>query len=1174
MPAHRIVGFLTALVLALAGSVATLHAEDEPASPTITVGGESLGATALRAREASVRAALAKLNEGPAVDPEARKLATEPRVALASALETAIELRERIAEAPASAKKLKAEIERAQAKRQSLAQKLAQPVTLPEVVNDDVIRELEAASAKAAQDVLNLGDVLQKLEDALKKRVTDFDALPAVQAERKARAEKLLAELEKTAEDAVQARQLLSVQITTSQVRRGLADLRKAHHVVLLELDTQQRDLVSVQLEAARLQQEIANAQRAKARVARQAQLDEEAKIRELEAQQKLRDVALASTPAAKAIARLKALLLRMQTESTQDQKSISVLKTLRDEGSAIAQTAKTRLASIQLLYPVGTALEPWQREGLAEQIRLQDQDRAAFDRFRSGEDMRGLNALMAQTLIRNGRIEIFDHRLAAAQDRIERTDDEALRVASIERELEHSRDEDYRFWLKARLDFLRGQANLQPADVARLRVTWEQYTSDIKKTVKARREALAEIRSTGEDLRKEIQEAATSLEARRDHLAGITFWLRETPLFSDDNWAATAEEAGELAERTGSLPADVVASVKGVTEESSGVRGRTFLVYAFLLLALFFGLRLRRRLVGTGLLALPIRSLSRWGRGRRVIALFYRAAWIPAIVLIAALYVNAEVFSGRALGTGLLALAVMYAGWGFARGLNHALFTPDEAGDSVVACDLRSALGARRVVGALVFGSGVFLGLLLIFRAAEAPHLARLVGFAWGALAALIGAWLVMRHDVLTVFVPPGRGGLMTRTLRGLLRVVWPLVVLLGCGILALDALGYRTAAAFYATRVLWCALAFLALGIVHGVLRALIHRRLAPVAPTEDEDVADQPDRLQLGARFFGGLLTAALVIGLFVTISAVFDLRPSDWSRIGAVNITGGESGTGLTLGRIVRAFLMFWVGLGLARFLRDIVRSVLRARQVHKGSRYVVRTLLFYTLVTLGTLAALSALGIEMSQFGWFLTAAGVGIGFGLQEIISNFICGLILFFERPVQVGDVISVGDVLGDVQQINIRSTVVRTRDGVAFILPNKKLITEDVVNWSHGEKRTRVNVPVSVAYGSDVPLVRSLLLSIATEDERIMKRPAPEVNFRAFGESELQFELMAWLPTPDPTVRRRVVTSVNTQVDARFREHGVEIPFPQRDLHVRSSSIGSLGLGDAKRTPTPPEA
>ena len=190
---------------------------------------------------------------------------------------------------------------------------------------------------------------------------------------------------------------------------------------------------------------------------------------------------------------------------------------------------------------------------------------------------------------------------------------------------------------------------------------------------------------------------------------------------------------------------------------------------------------------------------------------------------------------------------------------------------------------------------------------------------------------------------------------------------------------------------------------------------------------------------------------------------------------------------------------------------------------------------------------------MDQFGWFLAAAGVGIGFGLQEIISNFVCGLILFFERPVQVGDIITVGQIEGDVTRISIRSTVVRSRDGVSMIVPNKKLITEDVVNWSHGEQRTRLNLEFGVAYGTDVAKVREILLRIAAEEPRILRYPVPEADFKAFGESELQFTLHAWLATPDIGTRRRVRTAVNTKVDEAFAAAGIVIPFPQRDVHLR---------------------
>ena len=291
---------------------------------------------------------------------------------------------------------------------------------------------------------------------------------------------------------------------------------------------------------------------------------------------------------------------------------------------------------------------------------------------------------------------------------------------------------------------------------------------------------------------------------------------------------------------------------------------------------------------------------------------------------------------------------------------------------------------------------------------------------------------------------------------------------------------------------------------------------------------------------------MLALATLAGIWLAITAVFGLEWEDWKAFADLSLVGGDRASGLTPGKIGHALLLLVLTIGMARYLRDVVRGLFRSSRLPLGTRYAIRTLLFYVTVTVGALASLSALGISTDQFGWFLAAAGVGIGFGLQEIISNFVCGLILFFERPVQVGDIITVGDIEGDVTGISIRSTIVRTRDGVSMILPNKKLITEDVVNWSHGEQRTRLNIEVSVAYGSDVELVKTILLGIAADERRALRCPAPEVDFGAFGESELQFMLRMWLATPDISTRRRVRTSILTEVDRRFAEHGVEIPFP----------------------------
>jgi small-conductance mechanosensitive channel len=234
------------------------------------------------------------------------------------------------------------------------------------------------------------------------------------------------------------------------------------------------------------------------------------------------------------------------------------------------------------------------------------------------------------------------------------------------------------------------------------------------------------------------------------------------------------------------------------------------------------------------------------------------------------------------------------------------------------------------------------------------------------------------------------------------------------------------------------------------------------------------------------------------------------------------------------------------------------------------------MVFYTTIAIISVLAMSALGLDLEQFGWFITAAGVGIGFGLQEIISNFVSGLILFFERPVQVGDVISIGTVEGDVKRINIRSTVVRTRDGISIIIPNKKLITDDVINWSHGDPRTRLRIKVGVAYGSDVQLVKKALLEVADREGRVLERPRPEVSFKGFGESELSFELLAWLPSPDITVRRRVASDLYSAVDAAFRRLEITIPFPQRDLHLKTmpEASGKLPPESGETAPEKPPA
>lgn len=233
------------------------------------------------------------------------------------------------------------------------------------------------------------------------------------------------------------------------------------------------------------------------------------------------------------------------------------------------------------------------------------------------------------------------------------------------------------------------------------------------------------------------------------------------------------------------------------------------------------------------------------------------------------------------------------------------------------------------------------------------------------------------------------------------------------------------------------------------------------------------------------------------------------------------------------------------------------ALLQNLPLQSGSRYAITTICQYLIVTIGILLAVSFFGIEWGQFGWILAALSVGLGFGLQEIVANFVCGILLFLERPIRVGDIVTVSDVTGIVNRIQIRATTIMNWDRQEFIVPNKEFITGRILNWTLTNTVNRITIPVGIAYGSDTVRARNIMLEIADKHPEILKDPEPMVVFERFGDSSLNFSMRFHLPSLDK--RLLTIHDVHTQIDERFKEAGIEIPFPQRDIHVRQS--GSEG-------------
>jgi small-conductance mechanosensitive channel len=265
-------------------------------------------------------------------------------------------------------------------------------------------------------------------------------------------------------------------------------------------------------------------------------------------------------------------------------------------------------------------------------------------------------------------------------------------------------------------------------------------------------------------------------------------------------------------------------------------------------------------------------------------------------------------------------------------------------------------------------------------------------------------------------------------------------------------------------------------------------------------------------------------------------------------------GGRQLTLGTLLYLVTLFLLLILVTG--RLRRWLVSRILAQSKMDASAREAFGSLFFYGLVFVGTLVILQTAGIDVTTLNVVAGAFGIGIGFGLQNIASNFVSGLIILFERPVKIGDRIEVGEVEGDVVEIRARSTTVLTNDNIAIIIPNSKLISENVINWSYNDASVRFAAPVSVAYGSDVRLVERLLLEVAAECPDVLQDPAPVVRFLEFGDNGLRFELRAWTTTLMHR-KGKLISTLNFAIYDRFREHGIEIPFPQRELHIRGGSL-----------------
>ena len=429
----------------------------------------------------------------------------------------------------------------------------------------------------------------------------------------------------------------------------------------------------------------------------------------------------------------------------------------------------------------------------------------------------------------------------------------------------------------------------------------------------------------------------------------------------------------------------------------------------------------------------------------------------------------------------------------------------------------------------------------------------------------------------------------LRSRTPRSLavqLHAAWFLALLaVPVAVAVLAAAGYFVAAGYFWGRIVESV--FLAIGAVmlYGLMALWVRVQHSHLARRRDEDatrpveaaaeagseVAEaRPARLDIAilgeqTRSLLDLLVTLLLLGglwwvwleALPVLSVIGDY--SLWTYMDTID--GKQVAHPLTVGHLLLAIVVGVVTAVVVRNVGALLDIVLLQRlEMQADATYAIKVIAQYVVTLVGVVVAFNILGIRWSDVQWLVAALGVGLGFGLQEIVANFVSGLIVLAERPIRIGDIVTVGGVSGTVARIRARATAVIDFENKEVIIPNKAFITERVVNWTLSNQTTRLLIKVGVACGSDITLVQRVMLDAVRGNRDVLQDPPPSVFFVAFGDSTLDFEIRAFVDSIDK--RLRVQHEINLEVARVLRENGIEIPFPQRDLHIRSAPglVGSL--------------
>ncbi|MFQ6097623.1 MAG: mechanosensitive ion channel family protein, partial [Armatimonadota bacterium] len=508
-----------------------------------------------------------------------------------------------------------------------------------------------------------------------------------------------------------------------------------------------------------------------------------------------------------------------------------------------------------------------------------------------------------------------------------------------------------------------------------------------------------------------------------------------------------------------------------------------------------------------------------------------------------------------------LIAVLGACSGYMLLENVAEIALSPADAGRRLPRIPDDHAIVLYKTLRSFFLLSAVFAPVLAGFRifSYQRPDVVAAVQALYGLAALIHLLALCVAKGGLKGLIPD-TGSFASRAARRAATAAPLVVLVLGAVTVVAHSLGYVNLSACLARTLPTAALVITAAWILHRTYVVQVEERLRAIPETErgraDWHVFGRASRPLLGLVERAAFIS--LAAGIIMSASGLPARHLRDLSAALARPLFKVKD-TEVSTYALISAVLVIVLSVLIGRIVREMLReaAVLR-RKYDQGVRYAIASVAYYLIVIGAIFWAVPVAGFNWSILAVFAGVAGIGIGFGLQDIVKNFISGIIILLEQPIKVGDFVDLGDLRGTVTQISIRSTTIRTQDNIYVIVPNADFISGQITNYSHRDLKIRLQLEVGVSYNSDMNKVRQVLEKVAKDHPMTLNDPPPNVRMVAFADSSVNFQLLAWVA--NPTDMPRTMSELHYAVWDALAENGIEIPFPQRDLHIRSDDTLAL--------------